>query len=121
MSTIEIVTVTISSIAIGAAVVSILLFVLHAMLQRKLIIRAEEDLKVSDGTASVIRLFAGSFKEEVPDDGREVLKAIVLRYSQTSLTSVFDDPTERSYLFEALTDPSKLPWESGGQHGDRVG
>lgn len=121
MSTIEIVTVTISAIAIGAAVVSILLFVLHTMLQRRLIVRTGDNWKVPEDTASVMRLLDGSFRDDVPDSDREVLISTVERYSQTSLTSVFDDPTERSYLFEALTDPSKLPWESGGQHGDRVG
>ena len=112
MSTIGTVTVIISSVAIGASVASILTFVVFAMLQRRLILRENDELKVSDETASVLRLMADSFNDSVPDNDREVLKALVQRYSQTSLTSVLGDETERFYLFEALADPSHLPWES---------
>jgi hypothetical protein len=109
------VTVIISSVAIGAAVASVLTFVLFGMLQRRLIIRDSDGLQVSDETASVLGLLAGSFKDDVPDNDREVLKAVVQRYSQTSLTGVFGDATERFYLFEALADASRLPWESEEQ------
>ena len=115
MSTIEMVTVVISSVAIGAAVASVLTFVFFGMLQRRLIVQDNDDLKVSAETASVLGLLAGSFKDDVADNDREVLKAVVQRYSQTSLTSVFADATERVYLFEALADPSRLPWESEEQ------
>jgi hypothetical protein len=60
-------------------------------------------------------LLSDSFKDDVLDNDREVLKAVVHRYSQTSLTSVLSDDTERLYLFEALADPSRLPWESEEQ------
>ena len=115
MSTIEMVTVIISSVAIGAAVASLLTFVLFGMLQRRMILRDSDGLQVSDETASVVGLLTGSFKDDVPDNDREVLKAVVQRYSQTSLTGVFGDATERFYLFEALADPSRLPWESEEQ------
>ena len=115
MSTIETVTVIISSVAIGASVASILTFVVFAMLQRRLILQESDELKVSDETASVLGLMADSFNDNVPDTDREVLKALVRRYSQTSLTSVLGDETERFYLFEALADPSHLPWESEEQ------
>ena len=115
MSTIEMVTVMISSVAIGAAVASLLTFVVFGMLQRRLILRDNDELKVSDETASILGLLAGSFKDDVPDNDREVLKAVVQRYSQTSLTSVFSDASERFYLFEALADPSRLSSESEEQ------
>ncbi len=115
MTTLETVTVIISSVAIGASVASVLTFVVFGMLQRRLIVRDNEELKFSEETASVKGLLSDSFKEDVSDNDREVLKALVLRYSQTSLTSVMTDDTERSYLFEALADPSRLPWESEEQ------
>ena len=80
MSTIETVTVIISSVAIGASVASILTFVVFAMLQRRLILQENDELKVSDETASVLGLMADSFNDNVPDNDREVLKALVRRY-----------------------------------------
>jgi hypothetical protein len=115
MTTLETVTVIISSVAIGASVASVLTFVVFAMLQRRLVLRDDDELKVSEETASVMALFSDSFKDDMVDNDREVLKALVRRYSQTSLTSVMADDTERSYLFEALADPSRLPWESEEQ------
>ncbi len=115
MSTLEMVTVVISSVAIGAAVASLLTFVLFGALQRRLIVRDNEDQVVSDETASVLGLLATSFRDDVVDNDREVIRAVAQRYSQTSLTGVFADATERFYLFEALADPSRLPWESEGQ------
>jgi hypothetical protein len=115
MTTLETVTVIISSVAIGASVASVLTFVAFGMLQRRLILRDSEELMVSEETASVMGLLSDSFKDDVVDNDREVLKALVRRYSQTSLTSVMADDTERSYLFEALADPSRLPWESEEQ------
>jgi hypothetical protein len=118
-TTLEIVTVIVSSIAIGASVVSVLLFVLLASLQKKLIIRAGEQSKVTEETALTLQLFTESLKDEVPDDNREVLRSLVERYSETSLTGVLDDQVERGYVFEALANPAKLPWESELQRGGR--
>jgi len=115
MTTLETVTVIISSVAIGASVASVLTFVVFGMLQRRLVLRDNEEVKVSEETASVTGLMSEAFKDDVVDNDREVLKALVRRYSQTSLTSVMTDDTERSYLFEALADPSRLPWESEEQ------
>jgi hypothetical protein len=115
MTTLETVTVIISSVAIGASVASVLTFVVFGMLQRRLVLRDNEEVKVSEETASVMGLLSDAFKDDVVDNDREVLKALVRRYSQTSLTSVMTDDTERSYLFEALADPSRLPWESEEQ------
>ena len=115
MTTLETVTVIISSVAIGASVASVLTFVVFGMLQRRLVLRDDDEQKVSEETASAMALFSDSFKDDIVDNDREVLKALVRRYSQTSLTSVMADDTERSYLFEALADPSRLPWESEEQ------
>ena len=112
MSAIEIVTVTVSSIAIGASVVAILLFVLLGMLQKRMIIRAGEDARVDEETAWTMQLFAESLKDDVSDNDRDVLASVIVRYSDTALTGVLDDATERGYLFEGLTNPSKIPWES---------
>jgi hypothetical protein len=112
MSAVEFVTVTVSSIAIGASVVAILLFVLFEMLQKRLIIRSERDGKVDDEMAWTMQLFVESLKDDVPDDSREVLARVVERYSEASLTSVLDDDTERGYLLEGLTNPSRIPWKS---------
>ncbi len=119
MSTVEFVTVTISSIAIGAAFVSILLFVLYGTLQKRLVIRPEDATRVTEETAGTMQLFAEALKDNVPDNDREVLKSLIERYSETSLTGVLDDHTERDYLFEGLANPSKLPWESGMERGER--
>ena len=118
MTTLETVTVIISSVAIGASVASVLTFVVFGMLQRRLVLRDSEEVKVSEETASVMGLLSEAFKDDVLDNDREVLKALVRRYSQTSLTSVMADDTERSYLFEALADPSRLPWESEEQQDE---
>jgi hypothetical protein len=112
MSAIEFLTVTVSSIAIGASVVAILLFVLLGMLQKKLIIHAGEDTKVDDETAWTMQLFAESLRDDVSENDREVLTSLIERYSEASLTGVLDDATERGYLFEGLTNPTKIPWES---------
>ena len=112
MSAVEFVTVTVSSIAIGASVVAILLFVLLGMLQKKLIIRTGEDTKVDEETAWMTQLFRESLKDEVPDNAREVLTSLIVRYCDASLTGVLDDAIERGYLFEGLTNPSKIPWDS---------
>lgn len=120
MSAIEFVTVTISSIAIGASVVAILLFVLLGMLQKRLIIRAGGNTKLDDETAWTMQLYAESLKDDVSDCDREVLTSLIERYSEASLIGVLDDAIERGYLFEGLTNPSKLPWKSEeGQHGER--
>jgi hypothetical protein len=115
MTTLETVTVIISSVAIGASVASVLTFLVFGMLQRRLILRDKDETKVSDETVSVMGLLGDAFKDDVLDSNREVLKAVVERYSQTSLTSVLSDDTERFYLFEALADPSRVPWESEEQ------
>ena len=112
MSAVEFVTVIVSSIAIGASVVAILLFVLLGMLQKRLIIHAGENTKVDDETAWMMQLFAESLKDDVSDNDREVLTSVIVRYSEASLTGVLDDATERGYLLEGLTNPSKIPWES---------
>lgn len=114
MTTVEFVTITVSCIAIGASVVSVLLFVLYAMLQRRLIL-PDRDSKLPDEMRSLIKLFGGSLRDDIPDDQRKVLKAVIRRYAQTSLVSVLDNPIERSYLLEALANPEKLPWGSEGQ------
>ena len=118
MTAVEFVTVTVSCIAIGASIVSLLLFVLYSMLQRRLIL-TERGSKLPEETASIIRLFAESLKDDVPDDHSQVLRALIRRYSETSLTSVLDNPTEKSYLFQAVTNPETLPWKSEGQREKR--
>lgn len=119
MSTVEFVTLTVSSIAIGAAVVSILMFILYAMMQKRLIVHDDDATKVTDETARTVQLFSDSLRDDVPDGDREVLKSLIRRYSETSLIGVFDDAVERGHLFEALANPTKLPWvESGGQRGE---
>ncbi|MDM7999076.1 MAG: hypothetical protein QUS33_03500 [Dehalococcoidia bacterium] len=115
MSALEFVTVTVSSIAIGASVVAILLFVLLTMLQKKLIIHTGKDTKVDEETAWTLQLFGESLKDDIPDNDREVLANIIVRYSEASLTSVLDDATERVYLLEGLSNPSRLPWEKAAE------
>jgi hypothetical protein len=111
MTTVEFLTVTVSCISIGASLVSVLLFVLYAMLQRRLLL-IEDDPRLPEDITSLIGLLGASFRDDVPDDHRRVLQAVVRRYAETTLTSVLDDPIEKSYLFQALTDPERLPWES---------
>ena len=112
MSALEFVTVTVSSIAIGASVVAILLFVLVGMLQKKLIVRAGENEKLDQETDWTLQLFGESLKDELSENDRDVLAGVIARYSETSLTSVLGDPTERGYLFEGLTKPDRIPWEA---------
>ena len=68
MTTLETVTVIISSVAIGASVASVLTFVVFGMLQRRLILRENDELKAAHETASVLGLMADSFNDDVPDD-----------------------------------------------------
>lgn len=117
MSAIELLTVMVCSVAIGASVASVLTFLFFGVLRRKTIVRDRPGLKVPEETASVLGLLSDSFHDRVPDGNREVLKALVLRYSETPLTSVLSDDLERSYLFEALADPSRLPWKSEERPG----
>ena len=49
--------------------------------------------------------------KELSPGKREVLETVVRMNSARHLTSLFDDPAEKFYLFEALTDPSRYPWE----------
>ncbi len=112
MSTVDLLTIMVCSVAIGASVASIVAFLFFSALRRKTIIRDRAGLKVPEETASVLGLLSGAFHDHIPDADREVLKALVVRYSETPLTSVLSDDTERSYLFEALADPSRLPWKS---------
>jgi len=111
MTTVEFVTVTVSCIAIGASVVSVLLFVLYGMMQRRLIL-LEGDSRLPDDVRSLLQLLEPCFKDQVSDEQIKVLQAVVRRYSQTTLTSVLDDDTEEAYLFRALTNPDRLPWEA---------
>ncbi len=117
MSTIEMVTIMVCSVAIGASVASILTFLLLGALRKKTIIRDHGGVKVHQETASVLGLLAGAFHDHVPDADREGLKALVARYSETPLTRVLSDDKERSYLFDVLGDPSRLPWKSEERQG----
>lgn len=117
MSGIELLTVMVCSVAIGASVAAVLTLLLFASLRKKTIVRDRPGLKVPPETASVLGLLSDSFHDRVPDGSREVLKALVLRYSEMPLTSVLSDDLERSYLFEALADPSRLPWKSEERPG----
>jgi hypothetical protein len=120
MSAVEMVTIVVCSVAIGASVASVLTFVVFGVLRRKTIIRGRGGVKVPEETASVLGLLSASFHDHIPNADREVLKALVVRYSETPLTSVLSNDTERSYLFEVLGDPSRLPWKAEeGQRGAR--
>jgi hypothetical protein len=112
VSAIEMVTIMVCSVAIGASVASVLTFLFFGALRKKTIIRDHGGVKVPEETASVLGLLAGAFHDHMPDADREALKALVVRYSETPLTSVLSDDTERSYLFDVLGDPSRLPWKS---------
>jgi hypothetical protein len=116
MSNIEAITITVSSIAIAVAVISAILFWWYGNMQRwyqHLARTPKNNPRQSDETAGVIDLLASSLKEELSPQNREVLETIVRMNSQRRLTSLFEDPAERFYLFEALSNPSRFPWEEG--------
>lgn len=114
MSTIEAVTITVSSVAIAVAILSAVLFWWYSNMQRwyQQLSRTSRKNPAAAGEAEgVVRLFVSSLKEELTPQKREVLETIVRMNLQRHLTSLFEDSTERFYLFEALTDPSRFPWE----------
>ena len=123
MSGIEVITITVSGVAIGVAVVSAVVFWWYQNLQkwyRYLQGRRgtrgarETDMETSD-TRAVIDLFVSSLRGDLTTESREVLETIVRMNSQTPLVNVLDDPADRFYLFEALADPSRFPWEKEEQ------
>ena len=119
MSNIEVITITVSGIAIGVAVVSAVVFWWYQNLQkwyryvqgrRGARGAREAEVETSD-TRAVIDLFVSSLRGDLSAESREVLETIVRMNSQTPVVSVLDDPADRFYLFEALADPSRFPWE----------
>jgi hypothetical protein len=119
MSNIEVITITLSSIAIGVAVVSAIAFWWYQNLQKWYRFlqgrdgkkgAREASIETSD-TRAVLDLFTSSLRDDLGADSREVLETILRMNSQTPLISVLDDPADRFYLFEALADPSRFPWE----------
>lgn len=118
MSNIEAITITVSSIAIAVAIISAVLFWWYGNMQRwyqHLSRTSRKNPAVAAEAAGVVKLFVSSLKEELTPQKREVLETIVRMNLQRHLTSLFEDATERFYLFEALTDPSRFPWEEEGQ------
>ena len=116
MSSIEAITITVSSIAIAVAIISAILFWWYSSMQQwyqHLARTPKSNPRESDEAAGVIELLASSLKEELTPQNREVLDTIVRMNSQRRLTSLFEDPAERFYLFEALSNPSRFPWEVG--------
>ncbi len=114
MSNIEAITITVSVIAIAVAIMAALLFWWYGNMQRwyQHLSRSSRKNPAQAGeTGGVLKLFTASLKEELSPEKREVLETIVRMNSQRHLTSLFEDPTEKFYLFEALTDPSRYPWE----------
>lgn len=111
MTAIDLMTVVVCSVAIGASVASMATFLFLGALRRRTIIREAPGAAVPEETESVLGRLSEAFHDNIPDGDREVLKALVVRYSETPLTSVLSDGAERSYLFEALGDPSRLPWK----------
>jgi hypothetical protein len=114
MSNVEAVTIAVSSIAIGVAVISVILFWWYGNMQKwyqHWQRRSEAGPAQSGEAGGVVELFASSLKENLSCDNREVLETIVRMNAQTPLTSILEDPTEKFYLFEALSDPRHFPWE----------
>ena len=119
MSNIEVITITISGIAIGVAVVSAVVFWWYQNLQKWYRYLQgkrgpkggrETEVETSD-TRAVVDLFVSSLRHDLSTESREVLETIVRMNAQSPLVSVLDDPADRFYLFEALADPSRYPWE----------
>jgi len=119
MSNVEVVTITVSCIAIGVAVVSAIVFWWYQNLQkwyhylqgrRGTKSSRETEVETSD-TRAVVDLFVSSLRLDLTTESREVLETIVRMNAQTPVVSVLDDPADRFYLFEALADPSRYPWE----------
>jgi hypothetical protein len=114
MSNIEAVTITVSVIAIAVAVVAAIMFWWYGNMQRwyqHLSRTSRKNPAQAAEAGGVMKLFTASLKEELSPEKREVLETVVRMNSARHLTSLFDDPTEKFYLFEALTDPSRYPWE----------
>ena len=114
MSNIEAITITVSSIAIAVAIIAAILFWWYGNMQRwyqHLSRTPRKNPAQAAETGGIMKLFTLSLKEELSCENREVLETIVRMNSQRHLTSLFEDPIEKFYLFEALTDPSRYPWE----------
>ena len=120
MSNIEAITITVSVIAIAVAIIAAVLFWWYGNMQRwyqHLSRTSRKNPQQAAEAGGVMKLFAASLKEELSPEKREVLETIVRMNSLRHLTSLFEDPTEKFYLFEALTDPSRYPWEGNGEEG----
>ena len=114
MSNIEAITITVSSIAIAVAIIAAILFWWYGNMQRwyqHLSRTPRKNPAQAAETGGIMKLFTLSLKEDLSAENREVLETIVRMNSQRHLTSLFEDPIEKFYLFEALTDPSRFPWE----------
>ena len=119
MSTVEVVTITVSSIAIGVAVVSVVIFWWYGKMQKwyqRPQRRSGTVPAQSSESQGFVEMFVSSLKEDLSDDNREVLETIIRMNSQAPLATIFRDPTEKFYLFGALTDPSRFPWETREEH-----
>lgn len=115
MSNIEAVTVVVSVVAIAVAVIAAILFWWYGNMQRwyqHLSRTSRKNPAQAGETGGVLKLFTASLKGELSAEKREVLETVVRMNSQRHLTSLFEDTTEKFYLFEALADPSRYPWEA---------
>jgi len=114
VSNVEAVTIVVSVIAIAVAVVAAILFWWYGNMQRwyqHLSRTSRKNPQQAAEAGGVMKVFAASLKDDLSPEKREVLETVVRMNSARHLTSLFDDPAEKFYLFEALTDPSRYPWE----------
>jgi hypothetical protein len=107
----------VSAIAIAVAVIAAILFWWYGNMQRwyQHLSRTSRKGPQQAEAGGVMKLFSASLKEDLSSENREVLETIVRMNSMRHLTSLFEDRTEKFYLFEALTDPSRYPWEGSGE------
>jgi len=106
MTTLEIITVTLSAISIIAGII----FGINSL---RASVEREKSKILADtfNFAAIIRSGKSSMKENLSDMELEVITRIVWRSSAVPLVHILSNLQERTYLFQALADPSKYPWE----------
>lgn len=106
MTALEIITVILAVISIIAGITFGINSLRSSVERAKLKILAEQL-----NFATVIRSGKASMKEDLSDMELEVITRIVSRDSAVPLVHILSNLQERTYLFQALADPSKYPWE----------
>ena len=106
MSALEIVTLVLSVVSIvGAFFMWIVSWRASVEREKKKLLADRFDF------AAILKSAQSSMSEKLSEQQREVITRIVWRSSGVPLAAILRIPKERYYIFQALADPSRYPWE----------